>query len=73
VLGLELDIGSAHDHPVNTDLTPGFDELVNRYQRQLILDALDRTGGRIEKAANLLQIPRKRLYLRMQKLDIRKS
>ena len=73
VLGLELDIDSLFNESGPATFEPGFDELVNRFEKGLILDALDCTGGKIEKAANLLQIPRKRLYLRMQKHNIKKK
>ena len=70
VLGLDLDMDGPAEALGEPDFELGFDDLVNRYEKRLIMEALDRTNGRIEKAANLLKIPRKRLYLRMQKLDI---
>ncbi len=73
VLGLDLDMDEPAVPLGEIDFDLGFDNLVNRYEKRLIMEALDRTNGRIEKAANLLRIPRKRLYLRMQKLDIRKK
>lgn len=70
VLGLDLDMADPVKSSDDLNFQLGFDNLVNRYERRLIIEALDRTQGRIEKAANLLKIPRKRLYLRMQKLQI---
>lgn len=70
VLGLAIDLaGSRHDE-ADLDLNLGFDELVQRYEKRIIEEALERCRGRVEKTAQLLKIPRKRLYLRMQKLDI---
>ena len=73
VLGLELDMDGPAESLDELDLNSGFDELVNCFEKRLIMEALDRTNGKIEKAANLLKIPRKRLYLRMQKLSIKKK
>ncbi|HET6449897.1 MAG TPA: sigma-54 dependent transcriptional regulator [Spirochaetia bacterium] len=41
------------------------------YMRKIILDALERTGGNREEAAQLLKISRKTLYNRMKDLGIR--
>ena len=73
VLGLELDLDENEKKQEHQKFEKGFDELVNDYEKMLIINALDHTNGRIEKAANVLQIPRKRLYLRMQKLKIRRD
>ena len=73
VLGLELDLADQVDGENSMDLTMGFDELVQRYEKRVIEEALERCGGRIEKTAQLLGMPRKRLYLRMQKLAIYKD
>jgi two-component system C4-dicarboxylate transport response regulator DctD len=73
VLGLELDLDEPAESLDELDFNSGFDDLVNCFEKRLILEALDRTNGKIEKTANLLKIPRKRLYLRMQKLGINKK
>jgi two-component system C4-dicarboxylate transport response regulator DctD len=70
VLELELDLANQTDGKNGMDLALGFDELVQRYEKRIIEEALERCGGRVEKTAQLLGIPRKRLYLRMQKLAI---
>jgi transcriptional regulator with GAF, ATPase, and Fis domain len=52
-----------------------FDEEVKVMERKLILDALDRAGGRVSGdggAAELLEINAKTLYSRIDKLGIRK-
>jgi two-component system C4-dicarboxylate transport response regulator DctD len=43
------------------------------YERQLLAEALASCGGRIQEAADLLNIPRKKLYLRMQKYHLDKE
>ncbi|CAE6942396.1 Bacterial regulatory protein [Vibrio sp. B1FLJ16] len=48
------------------------DELVDDFEKQLIEDALFLHSGRVTDAANHLQIPRKKLYLRMKKHGIEK-
>ncbi len=49
------------------------DELVDDFEKQLIEDALFLHAGRVIDAANHLQIPRKKLYLRMKKHGIEKG
>ncbi|MGY0614595.1 sigma-54-dependent transcriptional regulator [Vibrio sp. FJH11] len=49
------------------------DELVDDFEKQLIEDALFLHSGRISDAASHLQIPRKKLYLRMKKHGIEKG
>ena len=49
------------------------DELVEDYERQLIEDALYLHSGKVSEAANYLQVPRKKLYLRMKKHAIEKD
>jgi DNA-binding NtrC family response regulator len=52
-------------------LGPGFD--LDAFERDLILAALDRTGGNKASAARLLGISRRRLYSRLQSLGERDS
>ena len=56
--------------PVALDNLP--DQLAS-YEKQLLSNALQQSCGRIQEAADLLGIPRKKLYLRMMKLDIDKE
>jgi len=44
-----------------------------KYETQLICNALQQSKGRVLEAAQSLGIPRKKLYLRMQKLNIEKE
>lgn len=75
VLGLPLDLSGEE----NTDSCDApipavvLDDLVEHYEKQLIVDALVRNDGRIEKTAVELGIPRKRLYLRMRKYGLRRD
>ncbi|MEZ8738428.1 sigma-54-dependent transcriptional regulator [Photobacterium swingsii] len=49
------------------------DELVEKYERQLIEDALYLFSGQINEVSNYLKIQRKKLYLRMKKYDLDKA
>jgi DNA-binding NtrC family response regulator len=49
----------------------GGDDYRTSYMRRLILDALQKAGGRRDEAALLLKISRKTLYNRMKELGIR--
>ena len=56
-----------------TDIQSPLDELVDDYEKQIIEDALFLYAGRVADAASYLQIPRKKLYLRMKKHGIEKD
>ncbi len=74
VLGLKLDLARSplHESPEKpVDFELGFDELVQQYEKKIISEALDLNSGKIEKTAETLNIPRKRLYLRMQKFNLK--
>ncbi|MCG9627867.1 hypothetical protein L1D34_23850 [Vibrio mediterranei] len=49
------------------------DELVEKYERQLIEDALYLFSGQINEVSNYLKIQRKKLYLRMKKYALDKA
>ncbi|MDG2962896.1 sigma-54-dependent transcriptional regulator [Exercitatus varius] len=49
------------------------DSLIEEYEKNIIADVLDRFQGKINDAAAYLQIPRKKLYLRMKKYDLNKE
>ena len=49
------------------------DEQLDAYERQVLAAALRKNGGRISRTAESLGIPRKKLYLRMRRLDLRKE
>ncbi len=55
------------------EMTSPLDELVDDFEKQIIEDALFLYSGRVAEAANYLQIPRKKLYLRMKKHGIEKD
>ena len=48
----------------------GLEEAVTRFEKQLIRAALDKSGGNVLQAAQLLQIPRGTLRYKMEKLEI---
>lgn len=64
VIGLEVDLETAL--PRAPALTEGYDAAMDAFETRLLQAALLQTGGRKEKAADLLGIPRKRLYLRLR-------
>ncbi|ECB2957085.1 transcriptional regulator, partial [Salmonella enterica] len=49
------------------------DRRVEEYERQIITEALNIHQGRINEVAEYLQIPRKKLYLRMKKYGLSKE
>ena len=76
VLGLELDLGQEtgdHGEPGRLPFELGFDELLDRYEKKVLMEALARNDWKIKKTADMLGIPRKRLYLRMQKFDVKRE
>lgn len=56
-------------HIIEEDCTP-MKDLFNSISREMILNALSKVNGNRTKAAELLNISRKTLYLKMKKLDI---
>lgn len=48
-------------------------EMTEQFEKQALTTALIKTSGRIADTAKLLQLPRKTLYLRMQKHGLRKE
>ena len=76
LLGLPLDLSEPRQsaqEPADPPSEWGLDVQVQRYEKQLITEALKRNGGSMTKTAEELAIPRKRLYLRMQKFGIEKG
>ncbi|EGQ9299822.1 sigma-54-dependent Fis family transcriptional regulator [Vibrio vulnificus] len=55
------------------ELQSPLDTLVDDFEKQIIEDALFLHSGKVTEAAVYLQIPRKKLYLRMKKHDIDKD
>lgn len=52
---------------------PSLTDKVDFYEKRLLIETLTRTNGRVIEAADQLNIPRKKLYLRMKKFDIDKD
>ena len=48
----------------------GLEEAVNRFERDIIRSALERSGGNVLQAAHLLKIPRGTLRYKMEKMGI---
>ncbi|MFV0421068.1 sigma-54-dependent transcriptional regulator [Oleidesulfovibrio sp.] len=75
VLGLPIDLATEEIAVSSISLpaeAASLDELVEDYEKNVIIEALARNNGKIEKTAQYLGIPRKRLYLRMQKYGVQK-
>ena len=54
----------------SADLESGLEEAVCRFERELILAALESSGNNVLQAANILKIPRGTLRYKMEKLEI---
>ncbi|MFN4128295.1 MAG: sigma-54-dependent transcriptional regulator [Paracoccaceae bacterium] len=63
VIGLEVSLSEAAAEHVT--LTENYDTAMAAFESRLLQSALLQTGGRKAEAADLLGIPRKRLYLRL--------
>jgi two-component system, NtrC family, response regulator AtoC len=62
---------SAQKNPAGPEnFEVGLEEAVTRFEKQLILAALDKSGGNVLQAAQLLQIPRGTLRYKMEKLQL---
>jgi two-component system, NtrC family, C4-dicarboxylate transport response regulator DctD len=71
LLNLPLDLSGKSKEALHDSLTgDGLDQSVERFEKHFIIDALERNQGRITVTAEELQIPRKKLYLRMKKFNL---
>ncbi|SFG53522.1 sigma-54-dependent transcriptional regulator [Neptunomonas qingdaonensis] len=73
-----LGLPSAHESSVDTDFNQAtkegnLDELLASYEEGVILAALKANKGHVELTAQALDIPRKKLYLRMKKYGLDRS
>ncbi|MGF1759622.1 sigma-54 dependent transcriptional regulator [Photobacterium sagamiensis] len=71
-IGIVKLTGQERSKPLDQMSSP-LDDLVDDYEKQLIEDALYLFTGRINEVSSYLQIPRKKLYLRMKKHDLDKA
>ncbi len=71
VLGISQRLGQTTEEADNN--ATSLPEKLADYERQLLSEALIESGGRIQEAADRLGIPRKKLYLRMQKYQLDKT
>lgn len=53
-----------------TDVEDGLEQQLRNFEKHLIIKALENNRWRIEKTAESLKIPRKKLYLRMKKFNL---
>src|SRR5699024_6826800 len=49
------------------------DSLIEEYEKKIIIDTLNQFHGKVNIVADYLQIPRKKLYLRMKKYGLSKQ
>lgn len=71
-IGIVKFAGHQRANTVETMSSP-LENLIENYEKQIIEDALFLFSGRINEAAEYLQIPRKKLYLRMKKYELDKA
>ncbi|MGB6241604.1 MAG: sigma-54 dependent transcriptional regulator [Castellaniella sp.] len=64
-IGMDAGLPGQDEHRSET-VRPGYDAAMDDFEARLLRTALIETGGRKTEAANLLGIPRKRLYLRLR-------
>lgn len=71
LLNLPLDLPNQGTGNCSCDpAEKGLDLCIEEFEKQVIITALERNRGKIVKTAEELQIPRKKLYLRMKKFNI---
>ncbi|KXI24110.1 sigma-54-dependent transcriptional regulator [Photobacterium sanguinicancri] len=71
-IGIVKLAGQERTKPLDQMSSP-LDDLVDSYEKQVIEDALYLFAGRINEVSSYLQIPRKKLYLRMKKHSLDKA
>lgn len=71
VMGLPINLGDRA--PRGTAKPTSYDEAMHAFERNLLAQSLRETGGRKGDAAELLSIPRKRMYLRMKAVGLSKT
>jgi len=69
VLGVQ-DKRLQNEHSSSLKALTSLDDQMNAYERELLVQALENNEWKIAKTAESLNIPRKKLYLRMQKYCI---
>lgn len=69
-LGLSFGL---EDEGTATSSEDTLDDLMDRYEREIIFAALKANKGHAEQTAQALGIPRKKLYLRMKKHDLERK
>ncbi|OEY67042.1 sigma-54-dependent transcriptional regulator [Marinobacter sp. X15-166B] len=74
VVGLspQLDVEQPDSSAASSNAS-NLDEALGAFEKRFIADQLKKTNGAISSAAELMEIPRKRLYLRMKKYGLLKE
>ena len=62
-----LDFSSYEENEISLD------SLIEEYEKKIIIDTLNQFQGKVNIVADYLQIPRKKLYLRMKKYGLSKQ
>ena len=70
IIGVE-DLAAQYAELVKGTSTDSYEKVFESLSRESILDALEKSGGMKQKAADLLNISRRTLYNRMKKLGLR--
>lgn len=68
-----IKLAGKDSHNTSAEAQLPLDELVDDFEKRVIEDALFLHSGRISESAAYLQVPRKKLYLRMKKHNIDKD
>ncbi|PST18396.1 sigma-54-dependent Fis family transcriptional regulator [Mesorhizobium plurifarium] len=63
-LGIDADLG---EMAIAGEERRSLPDQVDAFEKRILINALRATGGRAQQTADLLRIPRKRLYLRLQR------
>lgn len=71
VICLPIDLGTRTTQ--RGEIPTSYDKAMQQFEKSLLAQCLRETGGRKGEAAELLAIPRKRLYLRMKALGLASS
>lgn len=73
VVGLSPQLDNPQSTAADASGESNLDEALSAFERNFIAEQLEKTGGGISSAAELMEIPRKRLYLRMKKYGLLKE
>lgn len=69
-LNEENNIKTQNEGDSNLSSNPSLDEMIEIVEKQMIVDALEKTAGNISKAASILKVTRQRLHYKLSKYNI---